>query len=182
MAVEDAGRAALVFLYGTAAAGKYTVGEALCRQTGFAFFHNHLVVDALLAVFPFGSPAFVNLRERMWLDVLAAAAAENRSVVFTFQPEPSVEEGFALRAADAFRARGGEAVFVRLTVSQDAQEQRIGDPARAAFRKLRDPELMRRLRNDWAEAEAKMPEPDIVIDTSLTPPEDAARRIAGLLA
>ena len=33
-------------------------------------------VDALLAVFPFGSPSFVALREAMWLDVFRAAAAE----------------------------------------------------------------------------------------------------------
>jgi len=77
----------LVFLHGPAASGKLTVAKELAALTGLSLFHNHLVVDALLAVFPFGSPGFVELRERMWLDVFAAAAAENRSLIFTFHPE-----------------------------------------------------------------------------------------------
>ena len=57
----------LVFLHGPAAAGKLTVARALAARTGFALFHNHLVVDAVAAVFPFGSAEFRTLRERFWL-------------------------------------------------------------------------------------------------------------------
>ena len=70
----------LVFIHGPAASGKLTVARELAARTGLSLFHNHLVVDALLAVFPFGSPGFVLLRETMWMDVFRAAAAEGRSL------------------------------------------------------------------------------------------------------
>ena len=64
----------LIFIHGPAASGKLTTGRALHRLTGYRLFHNHLVVDTLLAVFPFGSEPFVRLREAMWLSVFEAAA------------------------------------------------------------------------------------------------------------
>src|SRR3546814_12818834 len=75
-AVQGGRRVRLVFIHGAAASGKLTVARELAALTGLPLFHNHLVVDALLAVFPFGSPGFVLLRETMWMDVFRAAAAE----------------------------------------------------------------------------------------------------------
>ncbi len=49
----------LVFIYGPAAAVKLTTARALGRLTGLPVFHNHLVVNAVVAVFPFGSREFV---------------------------------------------------------------------------------------------------------------------------
>ncbi|WP_210505209.1 hypothetical protein [Naasia sp. SYSU D00057] len=40
----------MVFIHGPAASGKLTTARALAERTGFALFHNHLVVDALLAL------------------------------------------------------------------------------------------------------------------------------------
>jgi cytidylate kinase len=54
----------LVFLHGPAASGKLTVARALGDRVGFPVFHNHLVVDVLTTVFPFGSEPFVRLREQ----------------------------------------------------------------------------------------------------------------------
>jgi shikimate kinase len=53
----------LVFLHGPAASGKLTIGRELAALTGLPLFHNHLVVDAVASVFPFGSQRFVKLRE-----------------------------------------------------------------------------------------------------------------------
>jgi len=50
-------------------------------------------VDLLLAVFPFGSKEFIELRGQIWLLVFAAAAAsEAPGLIFTFNPEtpPSI--------------------------------------------------------------------------------------------
>ena len=64
----------LIFLYGPAASGKLTIARELATLTGFALFHNHLVVDAVAAVFPFGSERFVKLREQFWLAMFHEAA------------------------------------------------------------------------------------------------------------
>src|SRR5262245_57362571 len=65
----------LIFIYGAPAAGKLTVARELAALTGFALFHNHLVVDAVASVFPFGSESFSKLREQWWLAMMGEAAA-----------------------------------------------------------------------------------------------------------
>jgi hypothetical protein len=68
--------AQLVFIYGAPAAGKLTVAREIARLTGLPLFHNHLVVNAVASVFPFGSAPYIRLREMMWLEVFREAAAE----------------------------------------------------------------------------------------------------------
>lgn len=170
----------LVFLYGAPASGKLTIARELARLTGFALFHNHLVVDAVGAVFPFGSPSFVRLRERFWLETFGAAAAEGRSLIFTFAPEATVAPDFPEDARRIVKAAGGETLFIQLTVPPDEQERRLEAPGRAEFGKLRSLDLLRRLRAQFAACEAAMPPPALTIDTGMATPNDAARRIATL--
>ena len=64
----------LVFMHGPVAAGKLTVARELSHLTGFRLFHNHLTVDAVAAVFDFGSEPFILLREQIWLAIFREAA------------------------------------------------------------------------------------------------------------
>lgn len=171
----------LVFVHGPAASGKLTVARELAALTGLPLFHNHLVVDALLAVFPFGSKAFVELREAMWLDVFRAAAAEDRSLIFTFHPEASVAPGFPERAAQLVEAAGGRVDFVALTCAPEVVETRIEAASRQASGKLSSLALLRELEAKGAFAYPPLPPPAIVVDTGVTAPADAARRICDAL-
>jgi hypothetical protein len=171
----------LVFLYGGPAAGKFTVARALAARTGFPLFHNHLVVDAVHAVFPFGSESFVRLREQFWMEVFAAAAAERRSLIFTFQPEGTVAPDFPARAAELYRSAGGDVLFVHLQVSRATQARRIANEDRAAFGNMRDAALLQSLQDQFEACERAMPATDLVVDTDVTRAEDAAAMIAGLL-
>ena len=168
----------LVFLYGTPASGKLTVARELAAKTGFALFHNHLVVDAVGAVFEFGSAPFVQLREEFWLRVFDEAAKADRSLIFTFAPEGTVAPDFAARVRTLVEARGGSVVVVRLSVSPAEQERRIANADRGAHGKLRSLELLRELRAQLDACEAAMPRPDIEIDTEKLDPASAAQRIA----
>jgi hypothetical protein len=172
----------LVFIHGPAASGKLTIARALGQRTGFAVFHNHLVVDAVAAVFPFGSDSFVKLRERMWLDTMREAAVTGRSLIFTFAPEPTVAVDFPQRAAEAVAAAGGSTCFVRLTVSRAEQEKRIDAASRAEFGKLRSLALLRQLRDDFEACERRMPAGALAIDTGAVQPQQAADEIARALA
>ncbi|MBL0916104.1 MAG: shikimate kinase [Sphingopyxis sp.] len=125
----------LVFIHGPAASGKLTVARELAALTGLPLFHNHLVVDALLSVFRFGSPAFVELREKIWMDVFAAAAAEKRSLIFTFHPEASVAPDFAERVAALVADAGGRVDFVAIAFPPDIIEALMGTPSRQATAK-----------------------------------------------
>jgi hypothetical protein len=168
----------LVFLYGPAASGKLTVARELSALTGLAVFHNHLVVDAVASVFPFGSERFVKLREQFWLAVFREAAEAGRSIIFTFAPEASVAPDFPDRVRNLVEAAGGEVIFVRLTVSREEQERRIGTSDRAAFGKLRSLDLLRDLHSQFTACEAAMPPAALIIDAGATHPATAGRRIA----
>ncbi len=171
-----------VFIYGQAGVGKLTIARELVKRTGMALFHNHLVVDAVGAVFPFGSDAFVRLRERFWLDVFAEAVAADRSLVFTFAPETTVAPDFPQRTQALIEAGGGQIHFVRLTAPDDEQERRITAPSRAAFGKLQSLEVLRALRPQFAAAMALMPEALITIDTAAATPTEAAQLIEQAIA
>jgi hypothetical protein len=172
----------LLFVYGPPAAGKFTVAVRVAEMTGLALFHNHLVVDTVASVFPFGSPSFVRLREQFWMNVFEAAVAEDRSLVFTFQPEGSVAPDFAQRVVDLVRGAGGEVLLVHLKLSADGQMARIANADRAAFGKLRDAALLAKLQAQFEACERAMPAADIVIDTEQVSVEAAAAMIAARLA
>ena len=166
----------LIFLHGTAAAGKLTTARALEGLLGYPVFHNHLVVDTLTTVFPFGCEPFVRLREEFWLAVFAEAARAARSLTFTFAPEATVQRGFPARACEQVEQFGGRVCFVRLSVSEGEQERRIGNDDRRQFHKLTELSTLRRLRADREGIED--PPVDLEIDTDLTAPDQSAVLIA----
>jgi hypothetical protein len=125
----------LVFIYGAAASGKLTVARELAALTGLAVFHNHLIVDAVGSVFPFGSDRFIRLREVFWLAMFREAAEAGQSIIFTFAPEATVAPDFPHRARKTIEAFGGELIIVRLTLPVDEQERRIGNAGRSEFGK-----------------------------------------------
>jgi hypothetical protein len=171
----------LVFIHGPAAVGKLTVATSLAALTGLKLFHNHLVVDAVHAVFDFGSPPFVRLREAMWLQTFEAAAAEDRSLIFTFAPEDTVRFAFIDSAVAVVEAAGGRVRFVELTCPVEEQERRVEAPSRAAFGKLRSLELLRSLRARGSQDFPPLPA-EVTIDTAIFQPAEAAERIAAALA
>ena len=171
----------LLFLHGPPAAGKYTIARLVADATGLPLFHNHLVVDTVHAVFPFGSPAFVALRERFWLDVIRAAVAEDRSLIFTFQPEFSVSPGFPADVAGIVGEADGQCLFVALRLDLAGQRARIANEDRGKFGKLRDVVLLEQSHGDFKRCEAAMPASALEIDTATTAPAEAAARIVALL-
>ena len=169
----------MLFIYGAPACGKLTVGKEVAKRSGYALFHNHLIVDALLAVFPFGSPEFVTLREKFWIETIQAAAQCGRSLVFTFCPEPTVDAGFPERLEALVQQEGGTVSFIRLVVSEEEQERRLVAPSRTGG-KLRRVEVLRAWREDFEAAMAAMPAPALSIDTTGMSPEAAASQIVQL--
>jgi len=165
----------LLFLHGVAAAGKLTTARELSARLNYPVFHNHLVVDLLTEMFPFGSPPFVRLREEFWLSVFGAAAESGPSLIFTFAPEATVTPGFPGRARTVVQAGGGWVHFVRLKVSSAEQDQRIGNPDRREFHKLTDLAALRHHRESGALAE--QPPFDLEIDTDHSRPGQTARAI-----
>ena len=139
----------LLFIYGPPAAGKLTIARELAARTGVTLFHNYLVVDAVGAVFPFGDEAFTRLRDQFWMAVFEDAAKQDRSLIFTFAPEPTVAPDYSERARALVERHAGRTTFIALTISPAEQERRLLDQSRAAFAKMRDLSLRHDLRQQF---------------------------------
>jgi hypothetical protein len=167
----------LIFLHGPAAVGKLTVARELSHMTGFRLFHNHLIVDALTAVFDFGTEPFILLREQIWLSIFREAAQRNVSLIFTFAPERTVEPAFIQQTIDAVESAGGRVLFVALTCPVEELERRLTSTSRAAFGKLRSLDLFRELHQTGAFAYPQLPDSGLSIDTSQMSSREAASQI-----
>ncbi len=172
----------LVFLHGLPGVGKLTVARELAKLTGFRVFHNHLAVDLVAAVFEFGSPSFVELREKVWLEMFSqAAAAHLGGLIFTFAPDHTVRDGFIESVRGVVESSGGEVLFVELTCSPEEIERRIVQPARRSFGKLCSVEQFRELQRAGAFFTAGLPAERLVVDTTELAAPDAASLIANKL-
>jgi chloramphenicol 3-O-phosphotransferase len=171
----------LVFIHGEPAVGKLTVARELAGLTGFCLFHNHLTVDLIASVFPFGSEPFVRLREQVWLAVFREAAAVDKSLIFTFNPERTVRAKFIEDTIEAVESAGGQVCFVELKCSQDELERRLENPSRKAFGKLRSLAQYRSLADAGAFSFPKLPD-GLALDTTNTSPADTAGLIAEFIS
>ncbi|WP_433967241.1 AAA family ATPase [Tunturiibacter gelidiferens] len=172
----------LIFLYGLPATGKLSVAQELAAMTGHRLFHNHLTVDLLLSVFDFGSPAFVALREEIWLSVFdQASLSKLPALIFTFAPEPTVRPGFLERVMTTVAKRGGEVDFVELVCPLSELRRRLNTPSRLQYRKLTSATLFDQIHATGGFDGSFLPKPRLSIDTSLCTAAQAAAKIAEVL-
>lgn len=180
---EPALEMVLVFLHGMPGVGKLTVGEELAARTGYRLFHNHLTVDLAAAVFEFGSPGFVDLREHIWLEVFRRAARERVPLVFTFAAERTVGEPFVARAREVVEGAGGEVVFVELRCDADELARRVESPGRRRYGKLASADTLRALAGDGVLYDLVVPggARSLCLDTTARSPAETASEIVDRL-
>ena len=172
----------LIFLHGLPGVGKLTVATELAQLTGFKVFHNHLAVDLAESVFEFGSERFVDLREMVWLAVLARAAeAGLPGLIFTFAFDRTVRTTFIPSVQTAIGGNGGQIFFVELRCSQAELERRISEPSRQKFGKLNSAERFHELSQAGTFIDPGIPADKLVVDTTDLSPSVAARLIASEL-
>jgi len=172
----------LIFIYGLPASGKLTVAQELGAITGYKLFHNHLVVDLLLSVFEFGSPAFVALREEFWLSIFdQACRSQLPGLIFTFAPEATVRPEFITKTISTVTAAGSEVDFIELTCPLEELKRRMGSLSRLQYKKLTSVPLFEQLHDEGSFDASYMPTPRLSIDTCANQPARAALQIARAL-
>ncbi len=120
-------RVEFVVIFGPPAVGKMTVGEKLCELTGFKLFHNHMAVEPVLGIFPFGSPPFGRLVNEFRRRVIEEAAdASLPGLVYTNVWGLDLPEDAELIGSyvDIVRSRGGRTRFVELYADLDERLRR----------------------------------------------------------
>ena len=122
----------LTFVFGPPAVGKMTVGHELCRLTGSELLHNHMTIEPVLDVFPFGSPPFVRLVGEFRRRILEEAADAGVSLVFTYVWALELRSELdAVRSwCEAVEQRGGRVRFVELYADQPTRLARNDTPFR----------------------------------------------------
>ncbi len=129
----------LVILYGAPGVGKLTVAEALARRTGYKVFHNHLSLDLVTSLFPFGTEQAFRLSGKYRLDMLEEAAKANiPGVIFTFVYAAGEDDEFMQEVIDSVERHGGRVTLVLLTCDAKVLLQRVTEESRSRFGKLRD--------------------------------------------
>jgi hypothetical protein len=122
-----------VVIFGPPAVGKMTVGDQLCKITGFKLFHNHMTIEPVLDIFPFGSPPFGRLVNEFRRRIIEEAAdAALPGLVFTFVWGLELADDLELVESyiDLVETRGGCVHFVELYTDQAVRLDRNETPLR----------------------------------------------------
>jgi AAA domain len=157
----------IIILCGLPGVGKLTVAKGLARLRGYRVFHNHLVFDAVEALFPFGSPAFVELRERWWRELLLRAIHERvGDVVFTIAGDQALRADFLTALVSELSQLDVRVHCVELRCSIEEHEQRLASADRERFGKINSVARFRQLDSAGAFPRLKLPPAATFIDTS----------------
>ncbi len=172
----------VLFLYGPAAAGKYTIGQLLSERLAIPLLHNHLVVDVALTLFEFGSDGFKQLRADLWQSAFAAAAQHQQSFIFTFNPEATVALDLIENLEASITRQGGQMHYIELQCNDETVLERLNNPSRQAFGKLTDVDLYQQIKQSGGFDFPSFCQPELAIDTATTSASEAASQITGVLS
>lgn len=106
-----------VVVFGPPAVGKMAVGQELARITGLRLFHNHMALEPVLQIFPFGSPPFNRIVRRIRTEVFREVAASDLpGLVYTCMWDLASDEDRAYidEVSELFRSKGSSVHFVEL--------------------------------------------------------------------
>jgi len=166
----------VVILCGLPGVGKLTVAKGLARLGDYRVFHNHLVFDAVEALFPFDSAAFAEMRERLWLELLSRAASERvGDMIFTIAGDRALRSNFPMTLASALSRLGVDVCWIELVCNIEDLEERIASADRSRFGKITSVESFRQLYGAGAFPRLVLPPGALTVDTSgLTSEESVA--------
>jgi hypothetical protein len=157
----------VVILCGLPGVGKLTIAGGLARAYGYRVFHNHLVFDAVEALFSFGTPPFVELRERLWVELLCRAVEERvGNIIFTVARDRAVDAAFPGKLVAELSRLGAEVCCVEVTCNDEDLEHRITSAERGKFGKIQSVSRLRELRAAGAFPPFALPPSALTVDTS----------------
>ena len=111
----------IVFIFGSAAVGKMTVGQELMKITDLRLFHNHMTIEPVLEVFgDFRVSAIQRLREVIFEEF---AASDRYGMIFTFMWAFDMQEDwdFIAHVREVFTRQKPDAEFYYVELVADQQ-------------------------------------------------------------
>lgn len=114
----------LVYIFGSAAVGKMSVGQELMKLTGLRLFHNHMTIEPVIEIFGYYDGRVTQkLREVIFEEF---AKSDNEGMIFTFMWAFNQQEDwdYVRHVTEIFESRGAEIFYVELTAPQHIRLQR----------------------------------------------------------
>jgi predicted kinase len=170
----------LVFLYGPPAVGKLTVAREIAEREPFKVLHNHVTVDAVEEVLPFGTPTFWQVVGRLRRDLAAGAAEEGIDLIYTYVFASGEEEHVSDIVAP-YQERGGSVFFVQLLAPREVLLQRVLEEDRKRYGKITDPATLESLLDQYDNFTAVVGRESLTIDLGTWSAAEAAEQVIGHL-
>jgi deoxyadenosine/deoxycytidine kinase len=163
----------LVFLYGPPAVGKLTVARAIADRLPFKILHNHVTIDAVTEVLPFGTETFWRVVGRFRRDLVAAAAEAQVDLIYTYVFAPDDEQHVA-DIVSPYEEAGGAVLFVQLLAPREVLLRRVLDDSRKEHRKITDSNALEHLLDEYDDFTAIASPDGLTIDLTATSAREAA--------
>jgi broad-specificity NMP kinase len=167
----------LILIYGAPAAGKLTVANEIAAQTGFKVFHNHLTIDAIAPIFPFGTESFWKLVHSFRVETVAEAARAGQNLIYTFCYAKDADDPHVEKIFNAVETNGGEVCFVLLKCERKELEKRVLEESRKKFRKVNNLEVLSEVLDKYELFSPVNNHESLVIDNTHLSPEKTAKEI-----
>lgn len=114
----------LVFIIGSGAVGKMTVGQELMKRTGLRLFHNHMMIEPVLEIFGGWRGDVVSKLRRVILEEFVNSDQEGMIFTFMWAFDMPSDREYLLDVAKLFEDKGGEVYCVELVAPQEIRLQR----------------------------------------------------------
>lgn len=114
----------LVFIIGSGAVGKMTVGQELAKQTGLTLFHNHMTIEPVIELFGYPEPNVIkDMRESVFKNF---AKTDKLGLIFTFiwAFDQQSDWDYVEHVASIFSRENGEVYYVELVADQEERLKR----------------------------------------------------------
>lgn len=172
----------LVLIYGPPAAGKTTISIELQKLMGYRYLENNVTNAPVQKVFPFGSQSFDRIVKNFRIDIFGEAASHNIDLITTMvYVRNSSNDEFVFRIIEAVEEKGGEVIPVRVTCPKDILFQRLENNSRKERDKLTDPDILKKMLDDF-DMESGIPDrKSFVIDSYRFSPVECAGQIREIL-
>jgi hypothetical protein len=153
----------LVFLHGPPAVGKLTVARAIGERQPFKVLHNHITIDAVGEVLPFGTDAFWRVVGLLRRELVAAAAEERIDLVYIYVFAAGEERSVAETVAPC-REIGGLIFFDQRVVNREVLPQRVLESDRRLHGKICERDSLEQILDQHATYAAIPDEASLTID------------------
>ncbi len=113
-----------IWIVGSGAVGKMSVGQALMKKTGLRLFHNHMMIEPVIEIFGnYNSRAVNRLRQVVFEEF---AGTDMPGMIFTYMWafDQQGDWDYVMQVSKFFEERGAEIYCVELVADQSVRLER----------------------------------------------------------